>query len=180
MRKSNAYFRKDFIQIVSLCVAAIFLIVGCKKHSLQYDDHMSDEYFKVSAGQPELVKQIAARIKRQDLEKPFIAKLVREEGNPLWNKSEVVTTEDETRVYIPLVLENTNYVNSYIFYRQTASSKSTDLVRGRTYDSYGFTPKAASHTIAGDLIRLNYLTFGRTKFFISDKRLFGMDNSVTS
>ena len=85
MRKT--YFNEKFHHLASLIIL-LSIFCGCKKTGVQYEKLSDEKFFMVDESQPEIIKQIAGRIKLQNFERPFIANLSRQEGNPQWNKSQ--------------------------------------------------------------------------------------------
>jgi hypothetical protein len=117
MRKVN--FTKKRIIISTLIVLFSFTFyVSCKKTPINYQNESANTFFIIPDKTEAIVKQIAFSIQHQNAKEHFLEKLIRKEGYALWDKSDIVTIGDEQRVYVPLVLEKTKYVNSYILYNK--------------------------------------------------------------
>jgi hypothetical protein len=165
----------DF-EIVSILLL-VLLSSSCKKSEMPTANLVSEKFFNVKPGSPQIIKRIVTKIKLQNSKEHFLEKVIEDEGYAIWDKSEIVKYSSGIRICVPLVLENTNYVNSYILYNENNGRASMHLIRGRKYASYGFGTKDFSGTtIALDLIRLNHLVYNVSDFELKDHRLFQLNN----
>ena len=150
------------------------------------------------------VNRIISTIKQQEDKYHFLNKIIKEEGFAMWQNARIMTKSNpiqiisgsvaftttssnqttDTIVLIPLVLENTSYVNSFIScnVNDTVQIK---LYRGRDYSSYNFsknTDSLTAHKIALTCMNLEYETFQHNVFNIKDKRLlnYRADGKVPS
>lgn len=154
-----------------------------------------DRFFTMpSDASPEVVR-VANSLKRLNLKTGFITEMINKEGYAIWNKSlfnsnfkklqktgnsEKVNTITDTILYIPLVLENTTYVNSFIYARLNGDIH-LSLYRGKEYAKYGFGNLSSDSThnaerLALQIMMLEKEVFGHKEFFIKDSRLFKNEN----
>jgi hypothetical protein len=187
------YFSTIFIFFILLLTQQ-----SCKK-SIIYRDNINDKsavekFLTIPTGTNPTVNRIINTIKQQEDRFHFLTKIVEKEGFAMWQNARIITgthtshdisdasiaptsssstTSKDTIVLIPLVLANTNYVNSFI------SCKVNDkvgikLYRGRDYANYSFSKNSDSlnaHKIALTCMNLERETFKHTAFNIKDKRL---------
>lgn len=84
----------------------------------------------------------------------------------------------DTIVVIPLVLANTEFVNSF-FVAIVNDTVTARLFRGREYDEFPFLTDPQTTTankIAAQIMVLDKIAFGYEKFRITDRRLFNYSN----
>lgn len=123
------------------------------------------------------VKRVADTIYSQNGRDHFIDKLVREEGVPVWNQSELITLPGEpgiTSIMVPLVLQNTKAVNSFLFCKMDKDNLAIQLIKGIRYGSYGFNNRQDvlnAGRIAQLLMYFDYKIYGDTLFSVTDERL---------
>ena len=121
------------ILFVFLTISGIFILNSCTKISIQNDDHTpidaSKTFFTLPMGTKKIVEKVAAQMKKLNLANEFINEFAVQEGYAVWNKVIInknyarlpsqsfignnLGGSNDSTVIIPLVLNNTDYVNSY-------------------------------------------------------------------
>ncbi len=92
-----------------------------------------------------------------------------------------VVPENDTIVLVPLVLENTTYVNAMIACN-VGDSVTFTIVAGEDYANYGFhniADSMSAQTLALTMMALDQNVFGHSDFEILDTRLFNYPNLDT-
>jgi hypothetical protein len=186
--------KKKLIPFSVLLFSMIFINQSCKKIDSpdpNSTNPASRKFFTVSPGTDTLIDRVIEGLKQQNKLTGFIDELAEKEGYAVWNKSMIeitpntVTTQtnltgshitgnsSDTILYIPLVLENTRYVNSFI-YATLNGNITLKLFRGREYEMHGFdtTKKDNAALFTTQLMLLSNKVFGYTNFKINDDRIF--------
>jgi hypothetical protein len=182
-------------------LSLIFSQQSCKKidtDSVTIDKgNAVDKFLTVPAGTNPTVNRIINTIKLQEDKFHFLDKIIEKEGFAMWQNARIMapvsstndiletgtpgpnnpttntTPTNDTIVLIPLVLENTTYVNSFISCNVN-DTVGIRLYRGRDYSNHSFNKNADSlnaHKIALTCMNLEYETFQHNTFNIKDKRL---------
>lgn len=177
-----------------------FLFVACKKDlssvptSVQIPSSVSETaFFRISDTVPAVVKKLAQRIEKQNKKYRFIENFIRKEGYAVWNKVNIYTTKtdrtifrntntasSDTILFVPLVLPNTTYVNSFLACRVDGDTVAIKLHRGRAYKSYGTDPhpdSISAKKLALEIMSLNKDVFSNDVFQVSDSTLFEKTHS---
>ena len=189
--KLNTCIRKHRLLIAAgFFVSFFFVQQSCTKidtDKLHLNDP-TEKFFTVPTGTKPQVKRVIENLKEQNKLTGFIKDIVKDEGYALWNKAMINTRQSssqnilpnasasvDTFIHIPLVLENTFYVNSFILAKLNGDM-SLQLFRGREYASYGFGDINADTNTAEKLaLQLMVMTkqiFGKDKYVLKDSRLF--------
>ncbi len=158
---------------------------------MKHHSNPTAQFFSLPTGSPAEVIRIAENLKRQNARTGFINTLIVKEGYAVWdnvevkmptqNNARITTNNNDTIIYIPLVLENTNYVNSFI-YATLNGSINLRLYRGREYANYGFgdinSDTDNAERLALQIMMLDNRVFGYTDFLLKDSRLFNRTNTL--
>lgn len=184
---------------LSICTKKLVLIIlvvvtffSCTKIGVYRNDEITEEritnrFFNLPENVSSLVKQIADTLKKQNIHYHFINQLINEEGYALWDKaiidkgyskkiitSAVATAGNSTPNYdvvlIPLVLDNSNYVNSFLICTVDTANVGIELIRGRTYDAY----KYPANDVAMQMLVLNNSAFGDSIFTATNDTVFNI------
>jgi hypothetical protein len=179
-----------------LLIAAVFLLSffimqqSCTKIDTD-KPHLNDpteKFFTVPAGTKPQVLRVMENLKEQNKLTGFIKDIVKKEGYALWNKAMVNTkpvssqsllnnlqSPVDTFIHIPLVLEGTEYVNSFILAKLNGTM-TLQLFRGRDYASFGFgdinADTANAEKLALQIMVMTKEIFGHDKYILKDSRLF--------
>lgn len=135
------------------------------------------KFLTVPADSNPTVLRIINTVKHQEEKYHFLNSIIAHEGYVLWGQAHILPASDlskDTIVLIPLVLANTQYVNSFISCRVN-DTVAIKLYKGREYASFGFGKNPDSinaNKIAFTCISFEYEMFQHSKFNIKDKRLF--------
>jgi hypothetical protein len=169
---------------------ATILVVSCRKidslHSTNVDK--ANKFFSIPSNTNQTILRVATELKKQNALTGFIGDFASKEGYAIWDKaimqtqsgniakSQISTSSNDTVVVVPLVLDNTNYVNSYIM-AKLGDSITLRLFRGSDYDLYTFRQTSGDTMNASKYVSkmmlLDNLVFGHKNFKIKDNRLFG-------
>lgn len=192
-------------KIITAFSALLIVSIGfwaCRKQDYSFkeaDNALTVEKFFTlpNNASPEIMR-IAARLKQLNDKTGFIADLVHREGLAIWDKSiyntaknhstSVIdvatnsintnangTSNNDTIVYIPLVLQNADYVNAFIYATLNGDIR-LKLYRAKEYANREFgdlqgKANNADH-FALQMMLLNEKVFGYTEFRLKDSRLF--------
>lgn len=165
---------------------AIFILItfSCNKNDVltfrsQTDNGIAERFLALPAQTPPHIVRIAAAMQKADSRNHFIASLARQHGFAQWgnalttnmpnNRSgrNTATSNGDTIVYIPLVVENVQHVNAFICARLNGSI-SMQLHRETDFMSYGFgalqdtVPNADK--LAVQFMVLDFEVFGHERF----------------
>ena len=180
------------LPILGLCL----LMYACTKTDFSYIEkqvNATEKFFVLPANTSKTVQRVAEELKRQNNLTGFIKEFAAKQGFAVWDKAVLVNTpvsqasifgseasvteEADTLVLIPLVKENKDYVNSFI----AAKVSSIVLIKfyeGGKYEEKPFTENfnsadtVTAEKYALQLILLDNYIFGRTKYKLTDPRLF--------
>lgn len=175
-----------------LIILVVVTFFSCTKTGVYRNDEITEEritnrFFNLPENVSSLVKQIADTLKKQNAHYHFINQLINEEGYALWGKaiidkgyskkiitSAVATAGNATPNYdvvlIPLVLDNSNYVNSFLICTVDTANVGIELIRGRTYDAY----KYPANDVAMQMLVLNNSAFGDSIFTATNDTVFNI------
>jgi hypothetical protein len=181
-----------FSLFFSLVVA--ILVFACRKID-SYQPSSVDKatkFFTISPNVNPTVQRVANELKKQNALTGFINNFATKHGYAVWDKaivkspnkarkktsanSKTATEAADTLVLIPLVEENTDYVNSFIA-AKVSDNVLVKLYEGNRYDEepfYAVTPtdSVTAEKYALQLMLFDNYIFGRTKFKLTDDRLF--------
>jgi hypothetical protein len=202
----NAQFKKTLKPAL-----AFFILLSsfnsCKKTDIDNSDlkpesvNFETNFFRVPVNTPAVATRIAETIRKQNEEFHFVNRLALKEGLPVWDKAQIqlhkkifspinnVTNsttnglnEEDTLVILPLVLQNTDFVNSFLAC-SVGDSISIRLISARDYASFGFdnnTDSINGDRIALETMILEKIVFGHDEFELTDRRLLKhTENGIT-
>ncbi len=189
------YALKTYLYVTTLIATGI-IFYNCRKinadRSVAYlNQSPSEAFLNVPANSNPIFKRIAATIKVQDDRLHFLKNIAVKEGIPHWEGSTILAggnmplsgssgtnqsqnSAGDTIVLIPLVLKNTEYVNSFLACK-VKDTVAVSLFSGRNYKKYGFQAtanKLSAENMAMQMMKLEYQTFRHDKFLIRDRHLF--------
>lgn len=170
------------------------VLLACRKNDLTTPPNdptqAINKFFTLPCAANPAVARIAQKLQTLHSRTGFVQELIKKDGYALWEKALInlparsgrstnTANNADTIIYIPLVLDNTDYVNAFI-YAKLGDSIQLQLHRGREYASYGFgsltdTAKNAEK-LAVQLMLLNESSFGHRDFKLLDDRLLKNDN----
>ncbi|MFT3950217.1 MAG: hypothetical protein QM763_24845 [Agriterribacter sp.] len=186
--KTRTYFLLIFLLVIS-----VSLFYACKKMDFASISKTTpvEKFFAIPANTPAPVIKVAEALKRQNDIGGFIPAFARKEGYPIWNKSVIQerhitpnlsnrdgegASEQATLVFTPIVQQDSNKVNGFLFSRIINDSVELHLYRANDYDQYPYGPEDSSvvtaERITLALTELNYKVFGYKKHIIQDTFLF--------
>jgi hypothetical protein len=189
--KANIRLPKARLLTAGLLLFSFFFIhQSCTKLDTE-KPHLNDaveKFFTVPAGTKSQVKRVMENLKEQNKLTGFINEIVKKEGYALWNKAMINTrpasyksslrnlqSPVDTFIHIPLVLEGTEYVNSFILAKLNGTM-TLQLFRGRDYASFGFgdinADTANAEKLALQIMVMTKEIFGHDKYILKDSRLF--------
>lgn len=166
-----------------------------KTFDAKEDENLVARFLNLPPSTTPEVKRIVALLKDKNEKTGFLNEMARSDGFAIWNKAIITTyntgsrrmaanaaSSNDTIIYIPLVLENGNHVNAFIFARLN-DSISLKLYRANDYASYGFGTIQDStknaEKLAIQFMLLDFETFGHSRFKVIDDRLL-KDSSIAS
>jgi hypothetical protein len=177
------------------------VLFSCKKIDTNNATESNDisKFFLLPKNASHQTIQIAEELKRQNELTGFVSAIIKKEGYPFWNKVQVRISSqfpDKTKreystssiqgdslVFIPLVLDNTEYVNSFIVARFSNTGLILQLFRGREYKDFAYgglnVTTNTAEKFALQIMSMDYDIFGRTQFLIKDHKLFNHHNTLT-
>lgn len=183
----------SFLRILSalLCITVSF--ISCQKMDTDVTGRrlIQKDFFGLQANAPAPLHRIAQELKRQNELTGFIKEITTQNGIPRWDKAIIDTRptkptyfanrfdggafENDTLVMLPLVLEDTNYVNAFIMAR-VDDSVILDMYRLNDYDLFPYGDPDAD-TLTAERVALTFLfldnhVFGKRKYRIIDDSLF--------
>jgi hypothetical protein len=172
----------------------VLIIVSCRKTEqvgIATDKtSTASSSLQVRANSTSLVKKISDALTRQDKKYKFLRRFEKQEGLPIWDKLSVYissaginnrgSSSPDTVVLVPIVLENTRIVSSFLVCKVQGDIVLIKLIRGRQYKLFGFDKHSDSMTanaVASQLMYMQSQVFGDTTFLIKDSRLFNYEKS---
>jgi hypothetical protein len=179
--------------ILSVCAILLIVVNACRKIDRRQDVYTSDtfmreRFFTVSGNIAPIVRNIIESIRRQDDQRGFVSKLVKNAGYALWDKTELITIKGQSHTtrlqndmglmaIIPFVQEGTNTTTAALAVKIASTDTTFDLIYPTQFRQYGFeTNNGDSAWKARDIFhlftRFDYDIFGHTAFKVKDKRLF--------
>jgi hypothetical protein len=193
-------------RIVLLCLVLFsFMLLqqSCKKTDIRVIENTVDntakieQFFKAPANANSALQKVVNELKKQNSNNGFITEFIKKEGFAIWDKATILVKPDDvaaipnsgtpisptslsnlkdTTIFIPLVLDNANYVNAFIKAKVT-DTVSMRLFRQGDYSIFPFqttTPTAitTAENYAIRFMQMDKDVFGYSAFAIKDKRLF--------
>lgn len=157
---------------------------------------ITQQFFNVPANAPSAIKRIVKEMKLRNTQNEFIPLFVKRYGYPVWDKPLISTgsnnagttqafrntatnsmgeDDSDTLVVLPLSIENSSYVNSFVTARLD-SSIVLNLYRGSDYSTYTYAETQGTQInadkAASQIMYLNYYVYGHTTFTTTDVHLF--------
>ena len=189
--KANIRLPKTRLLTANLLLFLFFFIhQSCTKldtGSNRLSQTPAEKFFTIPAGTNPQIRSVIDNLKKQNSLTGFINTLAQQEGYAVWDKAIIkrianrtggLLTAEDSVAYIPLVLENTAHVNSFLYVRLNGNMQ-IRLMRGRDYSMHGFDSTKASNAqnFTMQIMLLENEVFGHTKFKINDNRLFASGNT---
>jgi len=206
--KLSAAITKRTGFLYALLVFLILFQQSCKKAdltntaiTLQPKINLEKGFFQIPANTSATVKRIAKLINDQNNQYHFVNDFAARNGLAVWNKALIqtpnrnshqrhlnVTTqnnqlnEEDTTVIIPLVLQNTEFVNAFLAC-SVGDSISIRLINANDYEEFGFhniPDSISADKVALQTMLLELNVFDHREFHLRDQRLFNhTENGVT-
>jgi len=200
--KTKSYF---FVAISLLFSIVFFTILSigipsCKKLDVseRRNPSMRTDFFDLPENAHPALRKIAAEFGRQNKLTGFVKGMVKNEGMPVWEKSQINESnalntlgrdgeeneEAVVEVFTPLVLDGEHIVNAFFFSRIIGDSVALHLYRANDFDKYPY-GKTDSSIVTAELITVKLLglnedIFGHRKFQLKDSNLFNVQNQHSS
>lgn len=196
--------RKTKLQFVTMLTTALLLGISCRKSDQTNNDNSSQltpanhaaQFFAVPAGTKPVVAAIAKELERRNKMKEFVNDFAETKGFPIWNKAILSFSGErqninfgnsssniDSLVYIPLVLQNATSTNGFL--RAVINdSISLSYCLAKDYKNYSFTPSnniTTADEFASFFMLLDNEVFGHNIFYLTDPRLLtgtGMGNGT--
>lgn len=181
--------RKLFlVNVLPFCLLVISL-TACKKYDVhRLDISNAQQFLVLPPGVDNPVQRVAGIISDYDRKFHFLDKFIVQHGYAQWDKSlllsgasqsvsEVgsINSGSDTVVLIPLVRKDSVRVTGFLACRVTPDKIFIRLFRADRYGLYSLQNKvdrASADFFVSTIMYLDYLTFGHTRFKLSDKNLF--------
>ena len=151
------------------------------------DAEVTQKFFDLPANAPLAVKRAAAEMKSKNAASEFVKAFVKNNGYPVWDKALIPAQPltsvsfsgnvqvTDTVIIIPVVPQNAAFVSSFVRATLNGSAR-FEFFRGNDYAAYTFNDVPADSVNADkaamQIMILDKLVFGYTKFRVVDKRLF--------
>ncbi len=200
MKKIRTFFLKvKFLGVLILVLFFMILFQACKKTSIKEDisseisnrQNVVEKFLKLPLNAEPSLFRIATKMKNLNDQYEYIAKFAKENGFPIWDKAFMSNRSNnrggvssfgagivgvvDTLIIIPLVNQDSTYVNGFISAKLNANVE-LSFYRGGDYSIYSF-DNVPSDSINADkavlqIMRLNQIVFGYSQFIVNDNRLF--------
>ncbi len=172
---------------VFLCLIAITFLTACRKNESPVTPVIpgSGRFLQIDAGSPAPIQHIVSDLGVYEKATPFLDQLIQSDGMPYWRHAEIYypsQQQPDTTVMLPLVFEESKYVNSILVCKIGANKITYMLIRGQYYEYYGFDKtlkQFGADLTATMLMRFDYKIFGDSLFLVEDPRLFQSDTPST-
>lgn len=174
-----------------LCITII--IAACRKIDTpspqMADKEIAERFLRLPATATPEVKRIAKKLESLNQKHGFLSTIGKQDGLPVWDKPifnlpnnaakgqarQASAASGDTIVYIPLVLDNADHVNAFI-YAKLNGTILLQLHRAKEYASYGFGNIQDStdnaERLALQIMVLDKEVFGHTRFRLLNDSLF--------
>ncbi len=184
-----------------LVITFTLINISCKKTDLFNADQvkssrLTNKFFSLNGDVHPLVSKMVAEISRRNTKHEFIENFATTNGLPVWDKAIITAgklnssnsfiansnSQQDSLVYVPLVLENTQQVNGFV---RAVISDSIYLsyCLAKDYKNYPFTRngfEVDATEFSSFLMLLDHEVFGHKRFNITDLRLFDFSLSSLS
>lgn len=182
MRKLSLVYRLLF------CLFVISL-PACKKYDFhRLEMSSAKQFLLLPPGVENSVQRVSGIISDYDRKFHFLDKFIVQHGFARWDKSLLLSSSSQsvseagsvspgkdTVILIPLVKKDSSRVTGFLACRVTSDRVFIRLFRADRYQLYSLQNKvdrASADFFASTIMYLDYLTFGHTRFKLSDKNLF--------
>jgi hypothetical protein len=190
--------------LLLLALTSTIFYFGCTKidttpnniEIVNFNNAATEKFFSLPQNASTAMLRVAAEMKNRNLKEEFVTTFVKNNGYPIWdkvieNKTELANNFNsftsvvgaDTIFILPIVPSGANYVSSFI-YAKLNGTVTLDLYRGGDYSLYSFnnvpTDSINADKAAVQIMVLNKLVFGYTKFIINDSRIFSPTNATTN
>lgn len=170
----------------------LLLLFSCKKTDTGTIESNTGKFFNIKRNVSFETLRCIAELKRQNEITGFIEDLVKQSGFAYWDKALVnrkavsnapsfsssQVQGGDTLVFIPLVKENENYVDGFLFFRINGAIE-VHLYRNNDFDKFPYGSMNSeilkSEKVVQMLMKLDESIFGKRKFSLSDTELFKSD-----
>jgi len=158
----------------------MLVLFGCAKKNSDYLEKTGGSFYQHPANTPSAVIKVINKIAEFDKKYSFTGRFTKANGYPQWDKTVILFDKNQqknadTVVLVPLVKDGYERVTAFLACDVKSDNVLINLYRG---DRYGFYP-ASNRTdiltrtfIANQIMFLDFLTFGHTKFTIFDSTIF--------
>jgi hypothetical protein len=155
----------------------------------------TENFFTVTANASPIIKRVAAAISLQNDRYHFVNDLAKNEGMAFWGNAFILqgnrflqkdastATGNDTTVLIPMVLNNTQFVNGYLECR-VSDSITVAVIKAREFGTYGYNAADTllnAPTIAKVCMAFEYEIWGHNKFVVTNaalgRSLFGLSTT---
>jgi hypothetical protein len=180
-----------FIPIIGFVLLFAGSLSGCKKSDKYFeksnresDREVIEKFLKVPSNVDVSIKGLAEDLRLKEFKKPFIAKLAKEQGYPLWEKTQIVDVSDKAtddindrnsskKFIIPLLKGSRDRVYAAIISDKKNDNYRYKLFKNGSYKSYG--DIANSKQVVNFFMYLENKVFGRSHFFLTDNDFLRTD-----
>ncbi|MBS1732688.1 MAG: hypothetical protein JST02_05280 [Bacteroidetes bacterium] len=170
----------------------LLLLFSCKKTDTGAIESNTEKFFNIKNNVSFETLRCIAELKRQNEITGFIEDLVKQSGFAYWdnalvNRKAVSNAPSfsssqvqggDTLVFIPLVKENENYVDGFLFFRINGIIE-VHLYRNNDFDKFPYGSMNSeilkSEKVVQMLLKLDESIFGKRKFNLFDTELFKSD-----
>ncbi|HAI84920.1 MAG TPA: hypothetical protein DCL43_14750, partial [Chitinophagaceae bacterium] len=157
------------------------------------DTNVAERFLTLPKNAGSEILRIAERLRVLNTRNGFLSMIGKKDGMPVWDRAINTTKKaitstikargssiNDTIIFIPLVLENTQYVNAFILAKLNDSIQ-LNLYRSSDYVNHEFgtlqDTSNSAEKFALQFMLLDFETFGYSNFKVIDNRLFSNGNS---
>lgn len=192
-RLSGTKAKKMLFLLFAFLLSFSITFNSCKKDDTTIDPvereqaAISSKFFSVKADTYPVVKRIVAEIIKRNNSKEFVTGFAAKNGYPVWDKAIIkmaknknpqsfanTAATNDTLVFIPLVMPDSNTVNGYIL-ANINPGINLSYCLAKDYKAYSFAPSSSQITadaFTATMMLLQKQVFGTTAFKLTDDRLF--------
>lgn len=190
LKQSNMKIKKHLNYFTTLVFAILLILLifnSCRKINTNFENEKFDtteKFFETPSGTSQLTARVIEEIKKRNYKSNFVQEFAEKNGFAIWNKTLVQkltlesntsltgsSSNEDTLVYIPLVLANTSTSNGFIRAVINDSIK-LSFCLAQDYKYYPVNPtngaiSALKYTLF--FMSLDYEVYGYNNFLITDK-----------